>query len=166
MGGVETEAPASFSLRRLLAERLAAEHLPIMRQIGSLEGDRPETEVTAQFERGLEHWSRHGFGLWVLRNPATDQVIGRAGLEHLNIEGKEEVKLTLGLVLEFRGRGLATDAARACLTIGREWLGLPSVVAITLPGHHACQRVLRKAAFAFERELTYEGTDQFLFRSD
>ena len=52
------------------------------------------------------------------------------------------------------------------MTIGREWVGLPSLVALTRPDNLASQRVLLKAAFAPEREVTHEGTPHVLFRTD
>jgi RimJ/RimL family protein N-acetyltransferase len=52
------------------------------------------------------------------------------------------------------------------VTIGRDWLGLPSLVALTLPTHLASQRVLRKAALVPEREVVHGGRVQVLFRSD
>jgi RimJ/RimL family protein N-acetyltransferase len=61
---------------------------------------------------------------------------------------------------------LATDAARACVTIGRDWLGLHSVVALALPSHLASQRVLRKAALIPEREVMHAGLPHLLFRTD
>ena len=65
-----------------------------------------------------------------------------------------------------RPAAAVSDAARACVTIGREWLGLPSLVALTQPGNLASQRVLLKAAFTAEREVTHSGVRQVLFRTD
>ena len=67
---------------------------------------------------------------------------------------------------EFWGRGLATDAARACVTIGRDWLGLPSLVGLVRPANVASQRVLRKAALVQEREVMHAGVVHLLFRTD
>jgi ribosomal-protein-alanine N-acetyltransferase len=166
-------APATFSLRRILAERLAAEHLEVLRRMhrdermmATLGGVPTDAETAAYLERNLAHWSEHGFGIWILREPATGELIGRAGLRHLNIEGVAEVELGYAIVPELWGRGLATDAARACVTIGRDWLGLHSVVALALPSHLASQRVLRKAALIPEREVMHAGLPHLLFRTD
>jgi [ribosomal protein S5]-alanine N-acetyltransferase len=92
--------------------------------------------------------------------------VGRAGLRHLDVEGVPEVEIACALFPEFWGQGLATDAVRACVTIGRDWLGFPSVVALTLPANLASQRVLRKAALVREREVLHGGVGHLLFRSD
>jgi RimJ/RimL family protein N-acetyltransferase len=166
-------APSSFSLRRLRAERLTEAHLPVLRSMhrnerlmATLGGVRSDAETEAYLARNLAHWTEHGFGLWILRDPGTERAVGRAGLRRVSIEGAEEVELGYALFPEFWGRGLATDAARACVTIGRDWLGLPSLVALTLPSNLASQRVLRKAALVPEREVVQEGRVQVLFRSD
>lgn len=166
-------APNAFSLRRLLAERLTEAHLPDLRRMDAddrimamLGGVRSEAETAAYLERNLVHWAEHGFGIWILRDPASGQVVGRAGLRHLTVEGATEVQLVYALFPEFWGRGLATDAARACVTIGLEWLSLPSLVALSLPGNLASQRVLRKAALVQEREVVHAGAPHLLFRTD
>jgi len=169
----EGEAPSTFSLPRLFAERLIEAHLPILRKMhgnerlmATLGGVRSEAESAAYLERNLAHWDEHGFGLWILRAAATGEIIGRAGLRHLTLDGMLEVELSYALFPEFWGQGLATDAARACVTIGREWLGLHSVVALTLPSNLASRRVLRKAALVEEREVMHAGVPHLLFRTD
>jgi RimJ/RimL family protein N-acetyltransferase len=166
-------APTTFVLRRLFAERLTVAHLPLLRRMdnnaqmmASLGGVRSDAETKAYLERNLAHWEEHGFGIWILRDPTTGRVFGRAGLRHLSVEGTPEVELAYALLPEFWGRGLATDAARACVTIGREWLGLPSVVALTTADNLASQRVLLKAALAPEREVAHAGRPHILYRTD
>ncbi len=166
-------APNTFSLRRLQAERLIEAHRPAIRRMhrdgrmmAALGGVRTDAETEAYLERSLAHWTEYGFGIWILREPTTDEVIGRAGLRHLTLKGMVEIELACALFPEFWGRGLATDAARACVTIGRDWLGLHSVVAVTLPSHWASQRVFQKAGLAQERELMHAGVPHLLFRTD
>ena len=166
-------APTTFMLRRLFAERLTDAHLSMLRRMdnnaqmmASLGGVRSDAETKAYLERNLAHWAEHGFGIWILRDPTTGRVVGRAGLRHLLVEGTPEVELAYALLPEFWGRGLATDAARACVTIAREWLGLPSVVGLTTPDNTASQRVLLKASLVPEREVLHAGIPHILFRSD
>jgi RimJ/RimL family protein N-acetyltransferase len=169
---VELEpAPTAFTLGRLHAERLIEAHFPVLRrmhgnaQMAAL-GARTAAESMASLERNLAHWDRFGYGLWVLRDLGTGRVAGTAGLRRRDIEGVTEVELRCALFPECWGRGLGTDAARACVTIGRDWLGLPSVVGLAQRASAASQRVLVKAGLAFEREVMLRDVPRLLFRTD
>ena len=165
-------APTAFALGRLHAERLIDAHLPVLRrmhgnaQMAAALGARTAAESMASLERNLAHWDRFGFGLWVLRDLATGRVAGTAGLRHRDIEGVAEVELRCALFPECWGRGLGTDAVRACVTIGHDWLGVPSVVGLSARACAASQRVLVKAGLVFEREVAQRGEPRLLFRTE
>ena len=162
----------TFSTPRLLAERLTPAHLPDVQRMdrneefmAHLGGVRDEAVTLDYLERNLAHWATHGFGLWMLRDRAQGALIGRAVVRHLDLEGEDEVEIGYGFYPEFWGRGLATEVARACVRVGRTRLGLPSVVAVTLPGHGASQRVMLKAGLAYERDIMHVGLPHVLFRT-
>jgi ribosomal-protein-alanine N-acetyltransferase len=165
-------APTAFTLGRLHAERLIDAHFPVLRrmhgnaQMAAALGARSAAESMASLERNLAHWDRFGFGLWVLRDLATGRVAGTTGLRHRDVEGVAEVELRCALFPECWGRGFGTDVARACVTIGRDWLGLPSVVGIAPRASAPFQRVLVKAGLAFEREVIIRDVPRLLFRTD
>jgi RimJ/RimL family protein N-acetyltransferase len=114
--------------------------------------------------RNLQHWSDHGFGLWVLRDQ-DDRVAGRAVLRHLLVEGTDEVELGYGFHTQYWGRGLATEIAKTLLQLGREELRLPSLVAITRHVNLGSQRVLVKMGLVYERDVDHEGVPHLLYRS-
>ena len=166
-------APEMFALPGLLAERLTPADRHHLRRIdresavmASMGGVRAPATTDAYLERNLEHWVEHGFGIWMLRDPDSGALIGRAGLRHILVENAEEVELAYALLPEWWGRGLGTTAARACVTIAREWIGLPSVVALVLPDNHRSRRVLAKAALLPEREVIHAGAPHLLYRTD
>ena len=47
-------------------------------------GDQAPTEadLRASLQAMLEHWERHGFGIWLLRERSTDELIGRGGPQY------------------------------------------------------------------------------------
>jgi RimJ/RimL family protein N-acetyltransferase len=162
----------SFATARLLAERLVPAHLPDLRRMdrnegfmAALGGVRDDAATTAYMERNLTHWSEHGFGLWMLRDRATTDIIGRGVLRHLDVEGVDEVEVGYGFFPEYWGRGLATEVACACVRLSRDVLALRCVVAITLPTNLASQRVMQKAGLVYEREITHAGLRHVLFRT-
>jgi [ribosomal protein S5]-alanine N-acetyltransferase len=162
----------SFSTARLDAQRLTAEHWDDLRRMdqddrfmAELGGIRDEAGTLAYLERNLAHWAAHGFGLWMLRERDSGAVIGRAVLRHLDVDGIDEVETGYGFLPDLWGRGLATEIARACVSIGRERLGLASVIGITVPTNTASQQVMRKAGLEYERDIVLAGLPHLLFRT-
>src|SRR4051812_1410634 len=130
-----------------------------------LGGVRDKAGTVAYLEMNVKHWLDHGFGMWMLRDLQSSEVIGRAILRHLDVEGVDEVEVGYGLMPEYWGRGLATEIARACVTIGFEQLGLQSLVAITTAANLGSQHVLQKAGLTYERDIVHAGLPHLLFRT-
>jgi RimJ/RimL family protein N-acetyltransferase len=134
------------------------------RVTATLGGVRTHAEARKLLQKNLDHWERHGFGLWVFRDPANGRFVGRAGLRHDTVDGKEEVELAYALMAEFWGNGLATEMARTCLKVGFENLGLGEVVCFTLTTNAASRRVMEKVSFTYERDIVYAGLPHVLYR--
>jgi RimJ/RimL family protein N-acetyltransferase len=157
---------------RLAGERLRPEHHSDFCRLYSdplvtatLGGLRSNEEARSFLQNNLEHWKRHGFGLWMFHDPTTEgRFVGRAGLRHVQVGGNDEVELSYALMPEYWGRGLATEMARACVVVGFEQLGLADVVAFTLTTNRASQRVMQKIGFTYEREITHASLPHVLYR--
>ena len=164
--------PEAFSTPRLHAERVTAEHLADLRRMDQdadfmahLGGPRDAAATAAYLARNLQHWTDYGYGLWILRDAATRDVVGRAVLRHILIEGTDEVEIGYAFFREFWGRGLATEIAVACLRFGLDEVRTPSIIGITRVPNLASQHVLTKVGLAYERDVDYEGVRYRLFRS-
>jgi ribosomal-protein-alanine N-acetyltransferase len=162
----------AFSTPRLLAERVTAAHWLDLRRMDENEqfmallgGVRDKAGTVVYLETNVKHWANHGFGMWMLRDAATSAVIGRAILRHLDVEGVDEIEVGYGFMPEYWGRGLATEIANACIRVGFDRLGLPSIVAITTPPNLASQRVMTKAGLVYERDILHAGVPHRLFRT-
>lgn len=163
--------PDSFSTSRVQAARLTPDHLPELQRMhrdpavmAELGGVRTDDQTAAYLARNLQHWTDHGFGLWILREQMGGDPIGRAVLRHLLVEGVDEVEVGYAFYSAFWGRGLATEVATACLALGRRHLCLATIVGVTKPSNEASQRVLRKVGLVYEREFLHEGVPAALFR--
>ena len=130
-----------------------------------LGGVRDDSQTAAYFARNLQHWSDHGFGLWILRERRGGEPVGRAVLRHLLVDGVDEVEVGYAFYPPFWGRGLATEVASACLELGRGKLHLATIVAVTSPTNLASQHVLEKVGLAYERDFMHEGGLSALFRT-
>ena len=115
-----------------------------IRKYGVLDADAARVQVQGM----LEHWVTNGFGMWVVQDRATREFAGECGLRRL--EDASDVELSYGLYTGFRGRGLATEAARAALGFGMEVLGLERIVALSRGDNLKSHRVLEKLEMTLE----------------
>jgi RimJ/RimL family protein N-acetyltransferase len=156
----------------LSAERVTAAHWLELRRMDEnaqfmalLGGVRDKAGTVAYLEMNVKHWADYGFGMWMLRDRQSSEVIGRAILRHVDVDGVDEVEVGYGFMPEYWGRGLATEIARACVTIGFEQFGFPSLVALTTCRNLGSQHVMEKAGFAYERDIVHAGIPHLLFRT-
>jgi ribosomal-protein-alanine N-acetyltransferase len=138
---------ARLALRPLSGSELDAVHRisndPLVRRY--LWDDQPVSKAAVEgvISRSLKTFAAEGFGLFGVRLRDGDgELIGYCGLLHLGVTGR--VELLYALLPGWWGRGLATEAARACLRFAFEELGLERVVAGADPPNTASLRVLEK----------------------
>ena len=134
------------------------------RVMATLGGVRSPAVTVEWLGRQLDHWRQHGFGLWMARDRATGQFVGRGGLHHVEIDGRDEIEVGYAFLTEFWGRGLATELARESVRVAFAELHLPEIVCFTLPTNRASQRVMQKAGFRYERDLTYKDLPHVFYR--
>jgi ribosomal-protein-alanine N-acetyltransferase len=156
---------------RLRLERMRAADLDDLtrmhldpRVMATMGGVRSPHDTAEWLDRQLEHWQRHGFGLWMARDRGSGQFIGRGGLHHVEIDGRDEIEVGYCFLADFWGRSLATELACASVGAAFDLLHLPELVCFTLPTNLASQRVMQKAGFLYERSRTYKSLPHVFYR--
>jgi RimJ/RimL family protein N-acetyltransferase len=159
---------------RLICERLRADHadeLPRLLQDArvartlSATGKPPtRAELVETLGEKSAHWDRLGFGLYLVRDRETGQMVGQGGLQTTFVADCNQVEVAWAIVPERWGQGLATELAQAATGVAFDDLGLEQVVAFTLPDNHASRRVMDKSGFVFEREILHAGLPHVLYR--
>ena len=94
-------------------------------------------KALAWIEWNLKNYEVHGFGLWALELLSTGQVVGDAGLTLQEVEGRPMLEIGYHVHHAFRGRGLATEAATACLKWAFSNTRHDTVCSIVHPDNHA-----------------------------
>lgn len=115
-------------------------------------------EVIAASE---ELFRRCSFGWWGLRERAGEELIGFCGLRFVG--ETEDVEIGFGVAPPRWGRGLATEAARACLRYAFAEKNLPRVLAVTDAANAASARVLEKLGMNFDRRAPHRGLDTLFY---
>jgi ribosomal-protein-alanine N-acetyltransferase len=105
----------------------------------------------------IEHWEKHGFGMWALVHKESGKMIGRCGLQYL--DNTPEVELGYLLDKAFWNMGLATEASLESLKFGFLELGLERIVAIARPENIASQRVMQKVGMKSDKIGRFYNTD-------
>lgn len=109
------------------------------------------------------HWAKFGFGPCVLVEEATGSMIGRGGLQRIELDGGLAVELPWAISSERWSRGLATEAASAALDWAHS-LRLPEVVALIMAGNAASRRVAEKIGLRHDGETEHGGLPHLIYR--
>lgn len=120
---------------------------------------RTADDARAYLERGpIAAQREHGYALWAVEEAACPGApVGMCGLVRRDVLDAPD--LGYAFLPEGRGRGLATEAARAVLVHARDVLGLTRVLAIVKPGNAASARVLVAAGMRFVEQRRLPGYD-------
>ena len=120
-----------------------------IRNIGD-RGVRTAEDARGYIAKGpVASYERHGFGLYAVELKETGAPIGICGL--LKRDTLEDVDIGFAFLSRYWSKGYAVEAAAAALDHGRDRVGLPRVVAITVPQNEPSIRVLEKIGLRFER---------------
>jgi [ribosomal protein S5]-alanine N-acetyltransferase len=116
----------------------------------TLGGVRSPAEAAENAAGHAAHWRSHGFGYWLWTERATGEPVARGGLHTAEVEGEPVVEIGWAVAAEHWGRGIATELGAASIdAAGR--LGIPEVVAFTLPANVGSRRVMEKLGMRYER---------------
>ena len=115
------------------------------------------SETGTNLDSIIAAFRRRGFGRWALEKKETGEVVGYCGLSL----GSEEVGVELAYLLARSewGRGLASEAGRACLRYGFETLRLGSVAGLTLHDNRRSRRVLEGLGMSYVGPAHFYGFD-------
>lgn len=113
-------------------------------------------------EWNLRNYEEYGLGLWAMELRPGGVFIGDCGLTYQDVDGCEELEIGYHVARMERGKGYATEAARACLDYGFESQGAEFMCSIVSPTnaasckvaarvHDHCRNIIRrdKAALLF-----------------
>jgi ribosomal-protein-alanine N-acetyltransferase len=108
-----------------------------------------------------EDWTNYGYGEWAVTVKPDRKLIGQCGLISVKETGETEVDYSLAR--PYWGRGIATEAARACVRFGFENAGLERLIALAVPENLASRRVMEHIGFAYEKDAHFFGLDVVVY---
>jgi RimJ/RimL family protein N-acetyltransferase len=132
--------------------------------MATLGGVRSPEAAHAYVARSRAHWRDAGFGLWFLRDMATGDFAGWAGIRRCEAAGEKTVELAYTLMPAMRGAGHATRIGAAALQLGFEGLGLSEIVAFTTPTNLRSRAVMERLGFVHDKPFEHLGLPHVLYR--
>jgi RimJ/RimL family protein N-acetyltransferase len=111
----------------------------------------------AMIDRIQTKIAERGWGFWAVESKQDKQFIGFVGLQILtaNLPFSPCVEIGWRLAFEYWGKGYATEAAKAALTVGFDRLELPEIVSFTAIDNRRSSAVMERLGMNRETE-TFE----------
>jgi len=101
-----------------------------------------EAEAWSETAWLIGHWQLLGFGMFVVEDRSTGDFIGRVG--PLRPPWWPDLEIAWSLAPSARGKGYATEAARAAIDWSFETLALARIVSIIDPRNRSSRRVAER----------------------
>lgn len=117
--------------------------------------DRAESD--ALVVRVMEHFARHGFGLWAVEAPGVAPFVGFVGISVPRFDAHFMPCVEVGwrLARAHWGQGYATEAARMAIAFGFGKAGLDEIVSFTARINRRSQSVMQRLG------MTHDEADDF-----
>ncbi len=111
-------------------------------------GVRNLEQATAYLENGpITSYRLSGFGFWAVLEKSSGIVIGMCGL--VKRDTLLDADLGYAFLPEYFGKGMAFEAAQACVSAAKRDFALPRLLAIVNPENVPSRRLLEKLGFVF-----------------
>jgi RimJ/RimL family protein N-acetyltransferase len=145
------------SVRRMFSDAQMRRFNPSIREVGG---------ARKWIERNLDSYATRGVGLWVIERKTDGEFLGECGLTYQPVEGQQLLEIGYNLSDENRGKGYATEAARASREFALEKFGASLVCSIVDP-HNASSIAVATRLHGHQRTFTDQrGQMMLLFWSE
>ncbi len=110
----------------------------------------------------IGHWQLRGYGPYAVEVKATGKVIGNIGFWYPADFPSPEI--LWGLVLEFHGKGFASEAVRAVQAVGKEYLPEIAFVSFIHKDNLASIKLAEAVGAVFVEEIDFKGEMTGVYR--
>jgi RimJ/RimL family protein N-acetyltransferase len=128
--------------------------------IGDRNARTPE-QAKKYLENGpLKSYQVNGYGLMMVETKDNKNAIGMCGM--LNRDNLECPDIGFAFLPQLSGKGYALEAAGATMAYAKETLGIPKIVAITLPDNVKSIRLLEKIGLRYIKRFSFSDSKEEL----
>jgi [ribosomal protein S5]-alanine N-acetyltransferase len=119
--------------------------------------------VEGWIARNLDRYAKDGHGLWAMILKLTGEVIGDCGLTIQNVGGLQEIEIGYHVRRDHWGRGLASEAARACRDFGFAHLPAERLISLIRPENLPSRRVAEKNGMTVWKEVMWTSLPHLVY---
>lgn len=109
----------------------------------------------------------YGYGMWLVKDKKTDELIGRAGFDHYESEGKVYLEMGYAISVHRQRQGYGYEVCLAMMEYAKKAeLGFDRIYCFVREGNAASFALLRKLGFRFSDTKIRNGNKLFQFVFD
>jgi RimJ/RimL family protein N-acetyltransferase len=107
----------------------------------------------------LDHWERHGFGVWAAEDRRSGEVAGWVGPSHPVFVPELAAQVEIGWTLRrpFWGRGLASEGGAAAVAAAFEHLDVGELISLVHPANGRSVAVTQRLGMRRARSVRHPG---------
>lgn len=114
-----------------------------------------EEEYTKAYIKNVYRF--YGYGMWLAIDRKNGQLIGRAGLNNLNLHGEPALEMGYVVGEEFQNQGYATELCQAILAFARKNTGFERVQCLIHRDNRISIHLVQNLGFAWKEEMEVQG---------
>lgn len=124
---------------------------------GLHENREEEVEYTKAY---IDHMYRfYGYGLWLVVEKATGEIIGRAGLEHRETQDEWWLEMGYMIGVDYQKKGYATEVCQGVLQYAREALEFEEISCMIQKENTPSIHLAEKLGFHWEKRVLLQGKE-------
>ena len=112
-------------------------------------------EEASMFLKNYDHYEVYGMGRWAVILKENGAFCGWCGLKYT--PAQDEYDIGFRLLKDYWNKGIATEAAKACIEYGFTKLNIKRIVGRAMADNQASVRVLEKIGLKYLTTYNFEG---------
>lgn len=163
-----------FETDRLIIRKLSRRDIPVWAEffldkdsfdfIGLEDNKQPCDHSEEWIERQFKRYRSGEYGLMALVEKETMKLVGQCGIILMNVEKVGELEIGYHIISKYRGKGYATEAARAFRDYIFEYDKAGSAITVINTSNTNSMKVSEKLAFVLEKETQCMNKPSYLYR--
>lgn len=122
---------------------------------GLYEERQKEEEYTRAYIENMYHF--YGYGMWIAVEKASGRIIGRAGLNSLNLHGEPALEMGYVIGEEFQQKGYATELCKGILRYAREATEFGEIHCLIHKDNQISIHLAENLGFSWQEEIEIQG---------